>query len=317
MKIAYLLHTERDYEEIIEITNQLIKQGDHVFMMINDNSLRDKISFVYADDLKVHISHTQEFAQEGDLSLARGTIIQIKEALDIYAFDYFINLTDSMLPIKTRSEIVSYLEEHSGKDFYYIDRNEDPQLRKKAEKYYTFTNLLAFPTSKFVRGITKATASVLSSLGIRRKLKDSYIIGSPWFILTNESAQKLAAHYDYVSTTFKLSWYPEEMYIPMMMKKFVYDTKEDDHINNDLRIIGPNGSWEESSGAKPITEELLEQHPEALFAAKINTTDNLYLFERYFDKYNQDYLQEEELQKEKEFIDPEILRDAMNRYKSK
>ena len=64
MKFAFLIHTDRDYEEIIENINQLTKQGDHVFVMINDNELRDKIEFVYGEYPLVHISRVQEYAQE-------------------------------------------------------------------------------------------------------------------------------------------------------------------------------------------------------------------------------------------------------------
>ena len=61
-------------------------------------------------------------------------------------------------------------------------------------------------------------------------------------MLTGRTGQILAEHFDYVSNTFKLSWYPEEMYIPMMMDKFVYiNGREDDHINKDYRVVGPDG----------------------------------------------------------------------------
>lgn len=317
MKIAYLMQSDRDYEEIIETLNQLTKQEDHVFIMINDNDLRDKVSFVYAGSRYIHISRTQEYAQEGDLSLARGTIIQMKEALEYSHFDYFINLTDSMIPIKTRSEIVSFLEANNGKDFYYVDRKEDEALRKKAERFYTFTNLLSFPNGKFTRAFTKANAAFLNLLGFRRKLEDSYIIGSPWFIISKKSAVLLAQHFSYVAETFKLSWYPEEMYIPMMMHKFVYQNEDSTrHINKDMRVVGPDGNWTESSGAKPISEEIIKAHPEALFAGKINIESNLHLYETYFDKYNEDYNQEQaQQQKEKTFIDPEMLKDALHRNK--
>ena len=61
MKLAFLVHTSRDYEEVIEMINQLTKQGDHVFIMINDNDLRDKVAFVYTDYLRVHVSRTVSY----------------------------------------------------------------------------------------------------------------------------------------------------------------------------------------------------------------------------------------------------------------
>ena len=156
MRIAYLVHTDRNYEEIIELVNQLTKQEDHVFIMINDNDLRDQIFFVYADFPRVHISKRQEYGQSGDLSLARGTIIQMKEALEIGGFDYFINLTDGMMPVKPRTEIISFLKENNGKDFYYVSCDEDQVLRKKSRsllsfhKYAGFSNKQIYPC--FIKG---------------------------------------------------------------------------------------------------------------------------------------------------------------------
>ena len=314
MKLAFLVHTSRDYEEVIEMINQLTKQGDHVFIMINDNDLRDKVAFVYTDYLRVHVSRTQEYAQEGDLSLARGTIIQMKEAIEKDDFDYFINLTDGMMPLKSRSEIVAFLSEHEGKDFYYdATANYDQvALNKKSKKYYPFTNALDFPRNNFLRSLSKASGSFFSMLGIRRKSEEVYRIGSPWFILSKASAKILAAHFDYVSESYKLSWYAEEQYIPMMMQKYVYvNGRKDDHINQDLRVVGPNGTWVESSDAKPLAEETLKAHPECSFGGKITAEDTLYLYHEYFDIYNRDY--EKVAQKEKRDIDPNALIDALTK----
>lgn len=310
MKIAYLVHTARPFEEASELLRQLTKQGDHAFVMINDNDQRDNTAIAFSDQKRIHISRTQEYAQEGDLSLARGTIIQMKEALEIDDFDYFINLTDGMMPIKTRKEIEQFLQEANGKDFYYVHQKETPELKKKAEKYYTFTNMLSFPTSSFMRAFTKGNANFLRLFGLKRTLDEPYQIGSPWFILSKSSAKELTKHFEYVSNAFKMSWYPEEMYIPMMMNKYVYKHGEDTHVNKDYRVVGPNGLWQESSGAKPITKDCILQHPEALFAGRITTEDDLNLYQEYFDIYNTGYVEIEEIV-EKEFIDPEKLRQSI------
>ena len=314
MKIAYLVHSLRDYDELVENINQLIKQKDHVFIMINDNDLRDDVSFVYADNPYVHISHDQEWGQAGDMALARGTILQLRDAVEMYEFDYFINLTDSMIPIKTREEIVAFLEENDGKDFYYVDRTEkeDPNLRIQQLKYYTLTNLVAFPTSNFIRKSCTGIASILSALHIRRKLDDEYVIGSPWFMLCADTAEILAENFAYVSTTYKLGWYPEELYIPMMMNKFVYTDGIDKHVNQDYRVAGPNGTWIENVYGQTLTQELINAHPEALFGGSINTEDNLALYQDYFDKYNENYDQQQE-QFDKEIMDPETLMHMLNR----
>lgn len=310
MRIAYLVHTDREYEEIVEMVNQLTKQGDHVFIMINDNDLRDEIFFVYADYNRVHIAKKQEYAQSGDLSMARGMIIQMKDACELGGFDYYINLTDGMMPVKTRSEIVAFLEANRGKDFYYTATPDEAALRKKSERYYPFTNIIGFTTSRFVRFLSKGTARIMDWMHIRRNLSEQYRIGSPWFMLSDATAQILSKNFSYVAETYKLGWYPEEMYIPMMMNRFVYvDGREDDHINQDYRVLGPKGTWRESHDADPLTAEVLAEHPEALFAAKITADDCLPLFSDYFDIYNRD-MDGDTLNGEK-FIDPNQLIDSL------
>ena len=176
MTIAYLIHSERPYDELQELITQLTKQGDHVFIMINDNELRDQIAFTFMEYSKVHISQKQMYAQEGDLSLARGTLMQMKEALQLknQEFDYFINLTDGMVPLKSRMEILAYLKQYPDKDFFYVDRSEkdDPDLRKKTEKYYPYTNIITFPTNIFVRSMTRGMASILYAFHSKRILED-------------------------------------------------------------------------------------------------------------------------------------------------
>lgn len=286
MKIAYLMHSDRPYEELVETIKQLTKQDDHVFMMINDDDLREKVHFVYMDYPKFHMSRTQEFAQEGDMSLARGTLLQMRDALERDDFDYFINLTDGMLPLKSRDEIIDFLEKNAGTDFYYVDHSEkdDPKLRKKTLKYYPFTNLLAFPRGKVTRSITRGFANIINALSFHRTLEDEIQIGSPWFMLTAKSAAVLVKNLPYCSDTFKLSWYAEEMYIPMMFHKFV--THEVKHVNRDYRVVGPTGSWIASQNTRPLTFDLVAQHPEALFGGAICAEEDAALYADYFDIYN-------------------------------
>lgn len=287
MKIAYLVHTQRDYDEIVEMIAQLIKQNDHVYIMINDNTIRGEIAFVYAEDRRVHIASEQEFAQEGDMSLARGTLIEMKTAYtsDI-EFTHYINLSDGMIPIKTRSEIEKFLTNHPNDDFYYVkeDETQNPAIRKQFTKYYPLTNLLAFPKGRFTRAFTRGLANIIYTLHIRRKNTDKIFIGSPWFILSHSSAKVLVENYDYCSSTFGLSWYAEEMVIPMMLNKY----KDLNHINKDLRVVGLNGKWIPSSNCKPLTQSLIDQDNEALFGGSITADETPQLYTDYYDKYNQD-----------------------------
>jgi hypothetical protein len=62
-------------------------------------------------------------------------IMLLSISLKNQEFDYFINLTDGMVPLKSRMEILAYLKQYPDKDFFYVDRSEkdDPDLRKKTE----------------------------------------------------------------------------------------------------------------------------------------------------------------------------------------
>lgn len=70
MKIAYLMHyIGNDFEELSENIDQLLEQGDHVFVMINDEGLRDDIFIAYGSVPECHIAGMQGAALHGDLSL--------------------------------------------------------------------------------------------------------------------------------------------------------------------------------------------------------------------------------------------------------
>ena len=306
MRIAYLLCSGRKFYDIVPVCQQLVKQGDHVFIMVSDDKARDEVTVAFAGSRRVHISRRLEFAQEGDMSLARGTLLQMADALayEDAEFDYFINLTEGMLPVKPRSEIVSFLEQNPG-DYYYIDRteDEDPALRPKTLKYYTYTNMLQFPTNRWVRWNTKAAANFLNLIGVRRTLDEKIKIGSPWFILTKETAAVLAENYPYCSDKFKLSWYPEENVYFMMMDKYLPDHP---HINRDLRVVGPSGSWIESQSARPLSREVLNVHPEALFGGQFFDTEDEELYKEMLEKYNEGYQKPAVEEKQKEYTEDEF-----------
>ena len=296
----------RKFYDIVPVCQQLVKQGDHVFIMVSDDKARDEVTVAFAGSRRVHISRRLEFAQEGDMSLARGTLLQIADALEYEdaEFDYFINLTEGMLPVKPRSEIVSFLEQNPG-DYYYVDRNEDedPALRPKTLKYYTYTNMLQFPTNRWVRWNTKAAANFLNLIGVRRTLDEKIKIGSPWFILTRETAAVLAANYPYCSDKFKLSWYPEENVYFMMLDKYLPGHS---HINKDLRVVGPEGSWIESQSARPLSREVLNAHPEALFGGQFFDTEDEELYKEMLAKYNEGYQKPAVEDKQKEYTEDEF-----------
>ena len=266
----------------------LTKQGDHVFIMINDNKTRDEVTIEFASNPRVHISRKLQYAQEGDLSLARGTLLQMVDAFECEEeFDYFINLSEGMLPVKSRKEIVSYLESHPDDHYYIYQRERDnPSLRRQFEKYYVYTNIIGFTTSWYVRFKAKAMSAFLDLINLHRKVEDEVFLGSPWFILTMKTARVLADNYAYCSENFKLSWYAEEMCFLMMINHFI---GENDHINSDCRVVGPDGKWVSGRGARTLNKELLGQYPDALFGGTFSEKENSELYHNLLKIYNSGY----------------------------
>ena len=288
MKFAYLMYSQKKYTDIVPVVRMLVRQKDHVFIMVNDNKTRDEVTIEFANNPYVHISRKLEYAQEGDLSLARGTLLQMVDAFETEEhFDYFINLTEGMLPVKSRNEIVEYLEQHP-EDHYFIYQKESdhPELRKKYDRYYVYTNVIGFTDSWYVRLRARAISSLINLFKVRRKNRDEVILGSPWFILTGKTARVLADNYSYCSENFKLSRYAEEMCYLMMINHFIPDNK---HINDDRRVVGPEGIWESGHGARTISEDVLARYPDALFGASFSEKENSELYHSILKIYNTGY----------------------------
>lgn len=290
MKIAYtMIYEGKDFEEITENIDQLLDQGDHVFLILNDEDLHDQLILSYCNEPAFHMVQGQPGALAGDLSSARGVVVSIKEALayqenaDIQ-FDAFINLTDGMIPIKSKSEIDAYIQSYKDQDIYFVKAtsNEDPTILERWKEYSLFTNSMDFQKSRFIQGINSITAKAISNFK-HKEIDDVLVLSYPWFILTPASAKALAENLAYCSDTFKMCQYPEEMAIATMLHKF----SNVEHHNENVWVCGNDGEYVFEKPIKPTSLETIESHPNALFAAKIHSTDNLYTYQETFDLYNQ------------------------------
>lgn len=288
MKIAYCIHyLGKSFDELSENIDQLIEFGDDVFVMINDDDLRDEMVITYADEPAVHISQIQQQALHGDLSLPRGQIVQLRNALDAEInehkhYDRFITLTDGLLPLKSRKEIVKYLDAHEGQDIYYVisDSDQDESIKKRFENYAFFTNTLSFQKSMMVKGMNAITSKIVHNFK-QREIEDTLVLSYPWFILTHESAKALADAFPYCSNTFKMSLYPEEMAIATMLRKF----SPVPHHNESVWIVGDQGDYKLQSIIQPLSQNAIDTHPKALFGGTIHSDKNLNIYQNYFDAY--------------------------------
>ena len=81
----------------------------------------------YGNEPSMHLVHKQEAALPGDLSLPRGMIISIADALEEeeengFKYDAFINLTDGMIPITKKKDLEDYLNKYPEQDIYYVEK---------------------------------------------------------------------------------------------------------------------------------------------------------------------------------------------------
>ncbi|MDD7280697.1 MAG: hypothetical protein PUH10_01665 [Erysipelotrichaceae bacterium] len=288
MRIAYLvLYTEKNFEEITENLDKILDAGDDAYVMINDADLRDEVFLAYADEPRLHVSTKQDSALPADLSTPRGFICQIEEALDYeqqddFQYDYFITLTDGMLPLIHKEQMDAFLKELNHKDCYYeiTNSNENKELQERLEQYAFFTNSYDFQKSKIIRGMNNMTSNIVTKFK-KRDIEDTVYLTYPWFILTHESATALADNKAYCTTNFMMCQYPEELVFGTMLHKF----SNVEHVNKDVWLIGETNSYLLMSPVKPVTMDQIINNKDKIFAGKIHSGTNLDVYQNTFDIY--------------------------------
>ena len=288
MRIAYLmLYTEHNYEEITENLDRILDAGDDVFVMINDDELRDEVFIAYTDEPRLHVSTVQSAALPADLSMPRGFICQMEDAMDFEAryefeYDYFITMTDGMFPLISKQEMDAFLTSLDHKDLYYevTNTNESEDLKKRMEDYAFFTNSFDFQKNRLIRGMNSMTAGIVRNFK-KRELTDTIYLTYPWFVLTHESVEKLADNRAYCSSNFSMCLYPEEVCLGTMLKKF----SPIEHINKDIWLVGKTGTYEFLNPIAPLPIEVYENNTDKIFGAKIHSDTNLSVYQNVFDIY--------------------------------
>lgn len=287
MKIAYLIHyMKKNYDEITENLDTILEAGDDCYVIVNDDDLRDELMLAYGNEPSMHLVHKQEAALPGDLSLPRGMIISIADALEEeeengFNYDAFINLTDGMIPITKKKDLEDYLNKYPEQDIYYVEKTseEDPELMTRFEEYAFFTNSMDFQKSKIIQGMNKFTAGVIHNFK-QKKLDDVLVLSYPWFVLRHESAVALAENLAYCSNNFKMCMYPEELAIATMLKKF----SPARHHNENIWRVNEDGIYKFKEPIVNVSREVLNDK-NAFFAAKIHSDENFDIYQDYFDIY--------------------------------
>lgn len=278
MKLAFLVQYQgKDFDEISENIDVLLHEQDRVYVIANEQSVRDDLMLAYTDEPRMTVIYEQDSALPADLSMPRGYLVCMKEAFDQDdPADYFITLSDGMLPLVQRQVLIDYLNQHQT-DIYHVlaKSSESSELKRRLENYAFFTNSYSYQTSKMIQGMDHFTTSLVHFFK-KRKIQDEVIQTLPWFILTRQSAKVLVDHFGYCTETFKMCAYPEELVIGTMLHHFSPVKHHDDQI------------WSVDYVSQQPVPVLKEIKKGCLFGAKINPKDNLAIYSSVFDAYCQD-----------------------------
>ncbi len=226
MKIAFLYHTHEVSKELVRNIRSLSNQGHYVFLLVNDANGRKEAYYELSTSPTVHVEQEVEFANSGDLSLPRYYLLMMRKGLENPNIKYFVTIHPHMAPLKTNTYIEEFLTKHYPSNFYKVF--EQPIDAKYIQRYFPYTNIKSFATSKFTQNWSKATASLLNLVGIRRKPIEKPLVASQYYMISDQGARDLVANIEYLLDNFKLSWFPEQIAIPTMLDKFATQM----HINN-------------------------------------------------------------------------------------
>lgn len=221
MKIVYLIQGRDDPEQAIQLTNALAID-DYVVLTLNDTKWIDEAYYLFSRHSNIYLSTSTAFATVGDLSAPRTWLYQLKEACEKFKFDYAINLTENVMPVMTRQEIIEYLEQFNGNSVLSIQRDSenDAELKKQVNQYFLGTNAKQFATKESYRKRMQTYANILYSVGIRRRIDFTVVEGEPYFALNYDMSMALSEELKFASQHFILSWYSERFVIQTMWKQF-------------------------------------------------------------------------------------------------
>lgn len=226
MKVCYLLQGRDNPEVALQYAIALSKEA-YVVLTLNDEKWRNEAYYTLVKNHNILLSTSTPFAQEGDLSVARCWLYQMKDALDKYDFDLIVNLSEKTLPTSTRADWEGMLEKSDIKNAIAFQRNSetDPELAATMKRYFFSTVAKKFAISERFRKHARRTSNLAYFVGFKRKLNDVVYEGDPWFVFDRQTAMNFSANLAYLTETFLLAWYPERVIFQTMWKKFLNHKK--------------------------------------------------------------------------------------------
>ena len=228
MKLAYILLVHEPFEKLRPLLDLLTQYDDLI-------TIHYDLAVPHVDDIKKIKEHYPSviFAQRekvewGEASIVKATLNAMQAIIESGVKpDYVTLLSGSCFPIKSRAELLHFLETHEGSEFiecFDISQGQwvkDGLEWNRWEKYH-FCNWRKKPK------LFSLSEKIQNKLGIKRKFPfgDKMYMGSQWWTLSYSMIEKI------VSTTneyslypfVKRTWIPDEFFFQTLVANLTEDS---------------------------------------------------------------------------------------------
>jgi hypothetical protein len=260
MRIAYLILSHKNPEQLRELINQLNDPNVNFFIHIDSKS---PISEFHAKttgcNAHITFSNKRFNGQWGDIGLVLATLELINEAKNCYDFDYYLLLSGMDYPIKSNEEIFRFFETNMGKSFIQytslpteklnyggMDRiyGYSYTLLKKRQTYVPYSLKPKFNLKGHILNALLSIYSLPQKSRKNYKHAKTFYYGSQWWMLHKNAVKSildfLDSNPDYLNF-HKYTLIPDEIFFQTILLNH-HDSKNLNIINNNYRFM----VWEQN-----------------------------------------------------------------------
>jgi hypothetical protein len=211
VKIAYLLFVYKN-PKLIERTIQHLSCADSAFFVhVDKKSNIDEFAPIRGKN--VFFSEERLTVYWAEFSGVEAILLLMRQALAVPEhYDYFVLLSGSEYPLRSRSYIHRFLEEHRGTEFMTMDKVPAPG------KPLSRINTLRFPSN---RPVARFVFRLLAKFGLGQRDYRKYLgqmeaySGLTWWAVTREACQYIVDRADQeknLKEFFENTFAPEESF---------------------------------------------------------------------------------------------------------
>jgi hypothetical protein len=245
MKIACLILAHKNPSQIADLINLL--HCEEIDFFIHLDKKVKKISFEHLEELKyVFFIKKRVSIKWATFSLVQATINSLREIVNKEKYDYINFISGQDLPIKSKTEIIQFLEENNSTEFIttipYSTSNEWWIENERRVFKYNFQNW-KLPFKYKIQNLVNAITS-------KRESPNGYVItgNAQWFCITTSCAKYILKTVDTnkkITRFFKYVWGSDEFFFSTI----VYNSPFKEKTKENLTYV----DWELPHNGHPKT----------------------------------------------------------------